>query len=216
APFARSSTTFFQSLGKTAKVSGPALVSLQPLLAHVKTLGSAVKPFSANLSELFTSLRNTGGLERILDYIFLSTGASNGYDALGHFLRAEGVADATCLSYFIEPKSGCSAKLFSTTGAATSAGATTSASAASSPTSGTSLVMDRTLAVLKGATPAQAIAQFPGSTSGSGALGGAGVPGEGASGAQPVGGSSSGTTYYTPSSESSGASGMLLNYLLGN
>src|SRR4029077_16445106 len=38
APFARSSTTFFQSLGKTAKVSGPALVSLQPLLAHVKTL----------------------------------------------------------------------------------------------------------------------------------------------------------------------------------
>jgi len=31
-----------------------------------------------------------------------------------------------------------------------------------------------------------------------------------------VGGASGGTTYYTPSAESSGAGGMLLNYLLGN
>ena len=37
-----------------------------------------------------------------------------------------------------------------------------------------------------------------------------------ASTTQPVGGASAGTTYYTPSAESSGASGMLLNYLLGN
>ena len=34
--------------------------------------------------------------------------------------------------------------------------------------------------------------------------------------AKPVGGASAGTTYYTPSAESSGADGMLLNYLLGN
>jgi hypothetical protein len=31
-----------------------------------------------------------------------------------------------------------------------------------------------------------------------------------------VGGASSGTTYYKPSAEDSGASGLLLNYLLGN
>ncbi|MGA8664987.1 MAG: MlaD family protein, partial [Thermoplasmata archaeon] len=58
--FQRSSTTFFTSLGKTAKLSGPALAALQPLLARVKTLGSAAKPFSSSLSELFTSLRDTG------------------------------------------------------------------------------------------------------------------------------------------------------------
>jgi hypothetical protein len=34
--------------------------------------------------------------------------------------------------------------------------------------------------------------------------------------AKPVGGASAGTTYYSPSPESSSADGMLLNYLLGN
>ena len=80
--------------------------------------------------------------------------------------------------------------------------------------------MDRTLAVLNGATPAQAIAKYPGpvptlGSSGS-ALSSSGSEGGAASTATPVGGASGGTTYYTPSAESSGASGMLLNYLLGN
>ncbi len=97
APFSNSSTTFFQSLGKTSKLAGPALVALQPLLARVKKLGGAAQPFSASLSELFTSLRDTGGLERLMDFIFLGAGSTNGYDALGHFLRTEGVAAVTCV-----------------------------------------------------------------------------------------------------------------------
>jgi len=209
--FQRSSTAFFTSLGKTAKLSGPALAALQPFLARVKTLGNVAKPFSASLAELFTSLRDTGGLERLMDFIFLGAGSTNGYDALGHFLRAELVANA-CLTYAIAPASGCSAKLFSTTGSTS----TESSAGASKASATTGLVMQRTLAVLKGATPAQAIAKYPGSVSTSEALPGASATGEGANGAQPVGGSSSGTTYYTPSSESSEASGMLLNYLLGN
>jgi len=208
--FANSSTTFFTSLGKTSKPSGPALVALQPLLARVKTLGSAAKPLSSSLSELFTSLRDSGGLERILDFIFVGAGASNGYDALGHFLRAELVAN-TCLTYAIAPASGCSARLFSTSGSSS-----TESGASASKAGTTGLVMERTLAVLKGATPAQAITKYPGSISTADALAGTGATGAGAASAQPVGGSSSGTTYYTPSSESSEASGMLLNYLLGN
>jgi phospholipid/cholesterol/gamma-HCH transport system substrate-binding protein len=218
APFANSSTVFFQSFGKTAKLSGPALVALQPLLARLKSLGSAVKPFSGSLSELFTSLRDTGGLERFMDFIFLGAGSTNGYDALGHFLRTEGVVAALCLTYAVVPAHGCPGKLFNTSGAAGTASASTSTStsagAAAAQASGTSLVMKRTLAVLGGATPAQAIAKYPGSTSIAGLPGEAGA-GEDA-GVQPVGGSSAGTTYYTPSSESSGAGGMLLNYLLGN
>jgi hypothetical protein len=187
-------------------------VSLQPLLAHVKTLGNATKPFSAGLAELFGSLRDTGGLERLLDFIFLGTGASNGYDSLGHFLRAEGVANI-CLTYAIVPQSGCSAKLFSTSGASSSSATPANANVAQA--AGTSLLMARTLAVVKGATPAQAIAKYPGSISAGEAFptsGGAG----GATSPTLVGGSSAGTTYYAPSSESSGADGMLLNYLLGN
>jgi hypothetical protein len=80
--------------------------------------------------------------------------------------------------------------------------------------------MDRTLAVLKGATPAAAIAKYPGSVpslgSSNGAFASLGAEDGATSTVKPVGGASGGTTYYTPASESSSASGMLLNYLLGN
>jgi ABC-type transporter Mla subunit MlaD len=207
--FSRSGTAFFTSLGKNAKVAGPALVALQPLLGRVKKLGSVAQPFSGSLAELTTSLRDTGGLERLMDFIFLGTNSANGYDALGHFLRTEGVVSVTCLNYAITPASGCHGNFFDTPGGATTA------NSANAHASATSLVMARTLAVLKGATPAQAIAKYPGSISTVGALEGLGVTGAGAGSSQPVGGSSAGTTYYSPSPES-GAGGMLLNYLLGN
>ena len=89
-----SSTAFFTSLGKTAKVSGPALASLQPLLARVKKLGSAAKPFSGNLAELLTSLRDTRRAGAPDGLHLPRRGTTNGYDALGHFLRAEIVANA--------------------------------------------------------------------------------------------------------------------------
>jgi ABC-type transporter Mla subunit MlaD len=209
--FSNSSTKFFQSLGATAKLSGPALVAIQPLLARLKSLGSAGKPFGSNLSELLTSLRSSGGLERLLDFIFLGTGTTNGYDALGHFLRAEALGTA-CVSYSLVPRGGCEAKLFNTPGASAATGTTARASALPRDTS---VVMARTLDVLKGATPAEAIARYPGATTV-----GAGSPAGGESTtavtAHPVGGASAGTTYYTPSAEGSGTSGMLLNYLLGN
>jgi hypothetical protein len=76
--------------------------------------------------------------------------------------------------------------------------------------------MARTLAVLKGATPAQALARYPGSAPTSAEIvGGAATP-QTTAVATPVGGASGGTTYYTPAPEGAGTSGMLLNYLLGN
>ncbi len=152
-------------------------------------------------------MRDTGGIERLVDTIFNSSGAINGYDALGHFLRGILVVN-TCQTYAIVPTAGCSSKF--------SAGSTTaikSSVAGSSAT--TELVMQRTLAVLQGATPAQAIARYPGTVT-AGGLGAFGGLSETTPAAQPVGGSSGGTTYYTPSSEGTSASGLLLNYLLGN
>ncbi len=211
--FSKSSETFFTSLGKTAKQSGPALVAIEPLLSQLNSLGKAAKPFSNNFSSLLSSLRNTGGLERLMDFIFLGAGSANGYDALGHFLRTEGLGTA-CLTYAIAPAPACSAKLSTQTGSSASASAVAKTSAVSNPST-TSLVMERTLAVLKGATPAEALSKYPGSTAVAGALSEAGAVNSGGSAAQPVGGASAGTTYYTPAAEA-GAGGMLLNYLLGN
>ncbi len=211
APFSKSSEAFFKSLGKSAKTTGPALATFQSLLPLTKSLGSAAKPFAGNLSGLLTSVSSTGGLERLLDFIYLGAGATNGYDALGHFLRAEGVA-SLCLTYATSPSSGSCQGKFVGSGASS---ATASAASAS-----TSLVMARTLAVLKGMTPAQAIASYPGSIAGevgaaANTLASTTSPSS-TPAAQPVGGAAAGTTYYAPTEEGSEASGMLLNYLLGN
>jgi phospholipid/cholesterol/gamma-HCH transport system substrate-binding protein len=222
--FSNGTTEFFENLGKTSKVTGPALVSTKELFKRLQALGGGALPFTSNLSELLESLRNTGGLERLLDFIFLGTGTANGYDALGHFLRAEGVGN-DCLTYTIVPSSdsGCRRKLFSSSGsAASSASASSTASAASAiDPNGTSVMMARTLAVVKGATPAQAIAKYPGPTTSAGAsspeeASATGLAGGSTATAAPVGGSTAGTTYYTPSTAGTEAGGLLLNYLLGN
>jgi hypothetical protein len=179
------------------------------LLTRLKALGSAAKPFSGSLSELFTSLRNTGGIERLLDFIFLGAGAANGYDSLGHFLRTEGVA-TLCLSYVPVQAPTCPQHLFSTGAPKTTA----TASSFDPRTMG--VVMARTLAVLKGATPAQAEAKYPGAVPTPGEAPATGPQGGGGATAHPVGGSTAGTTYYKPSGEGSEAGGLLLNYLLGN
>jgi hypothetical protein len=79
--------------------------------------------------------------------------------------------------------------------------------------------MERTLAVINGATPAEAIAKYPGTPAPGETPGrtpaSTGSSGGAAPNSQPVGGSTAGTTYYSPA-ESPEADGMLLNYLLGN
>ena len=205
--FSNSSSKFFQNLGKTSKLSGPAIVATKPLLSRLKSLGSAAQPFSGNLSELLGSLRETGGLERLLDFIFLGTGASNGYDALGHFLRTEGVGTA-CLKIDVELIPQCAHKILNQSNSATAASAINPST--------TGLVMARTLAVVEGATPAEALAKYPGSAPTASELSSLGSAGGSATTVQPAGGSTSGTTYYAPSVEGSEAGGMLLNYLLGN
>jgi ABC-type transporter Mla subunit MlaD len=219
--FSQSSEKFFTNLGSTAKISGPALTAVRPLLKRLNTLGNAALPFTKNFAELFESLRNTGGLERIMDFIFLGTGAANGYDALGHFLRVEAAANI-CLGYEVTPSSnaGCRRKLFNNKGSEAEASAARASSASSAKIDASSVLIDRTLAVMKGATPAQAIAKYPGPTTSQGEGAAASLAGGSAasmsSSAAPVGGSASGTTYYTPTAEGTEAGGLLLNYLLGS
>ena len=204
-PFSKSSEAFFKSFGENARRSSAALRAVEPLLPLVKGFGKQAKPAATNLSGLLAGpngLKNTGGLERLLDFIYLGAGSVNGYDALGHFLRAE-IFASTCLTYSVQVNPTCTTGKFR--------GGSAAASAKASANS-TSLVMLRTLAVLKGMTPAQAIAKYPGSET----TGTSVAPSPGSTPvAQPVGGAASGTTYYSPE-ESSEASGLLLNYLLGN
>lgn len=199
APFSEATRRYLISLGSTSKVTGPALQASTQLLDRLRPLGAAAQPTAENLAKLLESFKSTGGIERLMDFIFLGAGSANGYDALGHFLRAEPVA-ANCVNYRISPESGCGANFVSETG-------TSAQAARASARSGTSTVMARTLALLEGKTTAQAIAEFPGAE---------GLPRSGAAPIRPAGGTSAGQTYYRPGAEAPGASERLLEYLLGN
>lgn len=202
--FSSSTTAYLESLGKTAKTTGPALRGSEQLLNRLEPLGSAAKPFATKAAELLKSLKETGGLERIMDFIYLGAGATNGYDKLGHFLRAE-VASDRCVNYSTSPPSGCTA---------TFRESEKSNSATASAASAQGVIAKRTIAVLEGATPAQAIAEFPGGEGEEAPVPGAGAGAQKAT-ATPVGGAASKTTYYTPGAEPAGISERLLEYLLG-
>jgi ABC-type transporter Mla subunit MlaD len=205
--FSNSTTQFFQTLGQSAKGIESGLSGIEPLLKRFQALGKAGKPFASNFAGLLSSVRSTGGLERLLDLIFLGANNANGYTALGHFVRA-GAVGKKCTTYAIATSPECNANFVNLAGTAASAKTASSAST-------TSTVAARLNALLHGASATEALAEFPGTRTATAAATGAQVPSGAAGTSQPVGGASAGTTYYTPPSESSEAGGLLLNYLLG-
>ncbi len=205
--FSNSSIPFFKSLGNSAKGIETGLTASQPLLKRFETLGKAAKPFASNFAGLLTNVRSTGGIERLLDLIFLGANDANGYNALGHFIRADGVGKL-CAFYKTLGNAECNANFVNLGGSATKA-------SAASVQGGRTVAMDRVEAIAHGATVAQALARYPGGLSSFSAPALTGSSSPGSTTAQPVGGASAGTTYYTPPSESAEAGGLLLNYLLG-
>jgi hypothetical protein len=94
------------SLGEAARRGRPALVKARPLVKDLRRFGRDFRPVSTNLDDLTASLDKTGGLDRLLDYLFFQDTAINGFDSIGHYLRAELIVN-TCTSYAAEPAPGC-------------------------------------------------------------------------------------------------------------
>jgi virulence factor Mce-like protein len=111
-PFSQAGIPAFQSLGAAADVGGPALVKSQPIISDTAKLAASAKPVSQNLDALLTSLQDTGGIERALDYLFYQVAAINGYDSYGHYLRAGLILNA-CSQYAISPLPDCLSKFSS-------------------------------------------------------------------------------------------------------
>src|SRR3712207_7746214 len=79
------------------------------LFPYTTLFRSEARPLASNLSKFAVSLRDSGGIERLMDYLFYQVAAINGYDTLGHYLRA-GLIVNTCTEYAITPAPGCSAR----------------------------------------------------------------------------------------------------------
>jgi hypothetical protein len=132
-PFAAAADPALQRLGDATVVGRQALVKARPIVQDLARFASAARPLSANLQSLTTSLRDTGGIERALDYIFFQVAAINGFDSVGHYLRA-GLLVNACSQYAISSSADCSANFQDQgTDSGSASGASASASAAATP-----------------------------------------------------------------------------------
>jgi ABC-type transporter Mla subunit MlaD len=119
-PFSKSATPSLTTLGDASVPGRKALVAAKPIAQDLKTFGTQVKPLSTNLSALLRSLRDTGGIERLMDFLFYQVAAINGFDSYGHYLRAQLIVN-TCTSYAIQNNPSCTANFSGSSARAASA-----------------------------------------------------------------------------------------------
>ena len=112
-PFSRAARPSLRTLGEATERGRPALLRTRPLIRDLRVFARDAAPTTRNLDRLTASLDDTGGIERIMDYLFFQMIAINGFDGLGHYLRAGLIANL-CSEYAIRPASGCNANFTAT------------------------------------------------------------------------------------------------------
>jgi ABC-type transporter Mla subunit MlaD len=108
---AQASRESFPSLGDALERGRPALLRARPLIRDLGRLGDELAPVSVDLDDLTQSLDATGAVERLNDFLYYLGLSTNGFDSLGHYLRA-GLVTNVCSSYALEPATGCNANFF--------------------------------------------------------------------------------------------------------
>jgi len=88
----------FPSLGDALERGRPALIEARPLIRDLGRLGKQLAPVSSDLDDLTASLDETGAIERLNDFLYYLALGTNGFDSLGHYLRA-GLVTNTCTEY---------------------------------------------------------------------------------------------------------------------
>jgi ABC-type transporter Mla subunit MlaD len=121
-PFSQAADPAIVRLGAASVVGRDALVKARPIVQDLGRFASQARPLSANLQSLLTSLRDTGGIERAMDYIFYQVAAINGFDSVSHYLRA-GLIVNTCTQYALTNVPDCTANFQDQGGDASAASA---------------------------------------------------------------------------------------------
>jgi virulence factor Mce-like protein len=104
--FSEASREAFPSLGDALERGRPALIRARPLIRDLGAFGREARPVAVNLDELLRSLERADGLERLNDIGYYLALATNGFDGLGHYLRA-GLVTNVCSTYALEPSPAC-------------------------------------------------------------------------------------------------------------
>jgi len=134
-PFSRAGTPALQALGTAADVGRPALVQARPIIADLLTFARSGQPLAANLAALTASVRDTGGVERLMDFIFYEVASINGFDSFGHYLRAALLINL-CATYAVQVTDiSCSANFRKATPSSTGSGQSSASSVGASASS---------------------------------------------------------------------------------
>jgi ABC-type transporter Mla subunit MlaD len=150
-PFSQAGIPAIKSLGKAADIGTKAVPKTLPITKEVRGLAAAAKPLGDNLRATLESLRDTGGIERVMDYVFFQVAAINGFDTIGHYLRA-GLIVNTCSTYATTLNPACTSRFSSSS----SASSTREAKISATPTGDVYLDrMQRILALIGQGVPAQ-------------------------------------------------------------
>jgi phospholipid/cholesterol/gamma-HCH transport system substrate-binding protein len=97
-PFSEATTVALKSLGAAGEAAGPIFAEADPIIRKTTELSkSGVKPTN-ELAKATTSLQKTGGWSGLVELIYNSSGAFNGFDQYGHFGRTY-VTLSNCLNY---------------------------------------------------------------------------------------------------------------------
>jgi virulence factor Mce-like protein len=94
-PFATEARTSLIALGQTAQQSEAPLVSSLPVVQQLKAVGVNATPSAASLEKLLSSLNSTGGYEQLMSLLYNATSDVNGFNANGHYVRAQPLSAST-------------------------------------------------------------------------------------------------------------------------
>jgi phospholipid/cholesterol/gamma-HCH transport system substrate-binding protein len=111
-PFSRAGIPAVQSLGEAADRGRPAVIAARPVITDLRHLVTAAKPVGRDARRLLESLQSTGGINRAMDYVFYQASSINGFDSIGHYLRAALIVNP-CTNYAVTPVLGCTANFSS-------------------------------------------------------------------------------------------------------
>jgi phospholipid/cholesterol/gamma-HCH transport system substrate-binding protein len=100
-PFSTAALPTFRTLGDLADTGREALPAAEPIIRDIRGFADEAKPFADVLSRGVVDLQRQHGIERLLDLILFTTGTSNGFDELGHYLRTWIKVDTSCLPYAV-------------------------------------------------------------------------------------------------------------------
>jgi phospholipid/cholesterol/gamma-HCH transport system substrate-binding protein len=143
-PFSEAGIPAVKSLGDASVIGTPAMRDLLPITKDLRRFAKTARPVGKTAANVLESFKRGRGVERLLDYTFYQVAAINGFDSIGHYLRARLILN-TCSRYYTQPVDGCSAKFAGSSAQATSASAASAAD--------TDPILRRTTAALQGKDP---------------------------------------------------------------